>query len=68
MAPITDPLLLLDQLTEAEIRQRLDQLTRQERALRVLLRSVVARDRAARRHAAARDLAPQATAPAGGAR
>jgi hypothetical protein len=44
--PTTDPLALLDRLSAEEIRNRIDRLDAEQRALRVLLRSVLARERA----------------------
>jgi hypothetical protein len=51
-AQITDPVGLVDQLEPDLIRDRLADLDRQSRALRVLLRAAIARERQAqRRHA-----------------
>jgi hypothetical protein len=45
----TDPATLIEQLDAEAIRARLAEMDRQSRALRVLLRSAVARQRAASR-------------------
>jgi hypothetical protein len=45
MEMTTDPVLFLDQLQPDAIRERLVELERQSRALRVLLRAAVARER-----------------------
>jgi hypothetical protein len=42
----TDPVALLATITTEDIRVRLDQLDAEQRALRVLLRSAIARERA----------------------
>jgi hypothetical protein len=47
MSSIPDPVVLVDQLEPEAIRQRIAELDRQSRALRVLLRAAVARERAA---------------------
>jgi hypothetical protein len=45
MDTITDPVTLVDRLEPEAIRQRLADLDRQSRALRVLLRAAVTRER-----------------------
>jgi hypothetical protein len=49
MDAIADPVTLVDRLEPDAIRERLVELDRQSRALRVLLRAAVARERAPRR-------------------
>jgi hypothetical protein len=45
MTAITDPVAMIDQLEPDAIRQRIADLDRQSRALRVLLRAAIARER-----------------------
>jgi hypothetical protein len=52
-AQIADPVALVDSLEPVAIRDRLAELDRQSRALRVLLRAAVARERQTRRRLAA---------------
>jgi hypothetical protein len=47
--PLTDPVALIEGLESRTIRERLADLDEQSRALRVLLRAAVARERAAAR-------------------
>jgi hypothetical protein len=59
MEAITDPVALVDSLQPDAIRGRLAELERQSRALRVLLRTAVARERQVTKHAQQRPASGQ---------
>jgi hypothetical protein len=50
---LPDPIALLRRLTSEQIRARMDELNAEQEALRVLLRSALARERTAQRKEAA---------------